>query len=226
MERPKINLMDRDRPRYFANCNSPGAYSIATRVGETILNPGDTLKFEQFVTGYGDARDAKIQCYISSNVFDDSKAHVLLGLGSDTPEEKVRWGFERMNVQDDGFRINPNMFTYNAKTKNEVKTFFVDGNSEKINSVLSEVRLTNAPFTYSLPTKKDIKPGSHYIDFYMTYFNGREWIVTKERVDFKIRNFFERNNKFISWLAIIASTSAIARLVMIPLAQSIYELLK
>ncbi|MCP2052485.1 UNVERIFIED_ORG: hypothetical protein J3D59_002345 [Pseudomonas fluorescens] len=226
MERPKINLMDRDRPRYFANCDSPGCYSIATRVGETILNPGDTLKFEQFVTGYGDARDAKIQCYISSNVFDNANAHVLMGLGSDAPGEKMKWGFERNNVTDDGFRINPNMFIYKAKTKDEVKTFFIDGNSDKINSVMSEVRLTNAPFTYSLPTKKDIKSGSHYVDFYMTYFNGREWVVTKERVEFKIRNFFERNNKLISWLAIIASVFAIIRLALVPFAQSIYELFK
>ena len=224
MERPKINLKERVSPRSFPNCDKPGCYSIATRVGETILNPGDTLKFEQFITGYGDARNVKIQCYISSNVFDNAGAHVLLGLGN-SATGKAEWGVERMNVEDDGFRLSPNQFVFYQGTDKEIATPFVDG-SEMINSVIPEIRLGKAPFTYSLPTKKTIKSGTHYIDFYMTYFNGREWIVSKERVDFKIRNLFERHNQFITWTAITASVLAIVRLALVPVAVWIYELFK
>ncbi|QHD06567.1 hypothetical protein PspR76_12900 [Pseudomonas sp. R76] len=86
----------------------------------------------------------------------------------------------------------------------------------------SEKKLNHAPFEYTLKTKKALSPGEHYIDFYLTYFNGEKWITSKERVSFKIRNFFERHAKTISALAIIASISGIIRF----LASPIYDLVK
>ncbi|PIB40351.1 hypothetical protein AOA59_28030 [Pseudomonas sp. 2822-15] len=221
MAQPTINLGNRKTPRSFKNCDAPGRYSLATLVGETILNPGDALVFEQFITGYGEGLDIKIQCYISSNVFDNSEAHVLLELG-DGGDGKAQWGVKKENIIDDGFRIYPNQYTFDKGTDRERSTIFVDG-SERINSVLSEIRLDRAPFTYNLKTKKNIKSGIHYIDFYMTYYNGKEWILNKERVEFKIRNFFERHNKLISWLAITASILAIIRLALIPALQFLYN---
>lgn len=207
-------------PREHKNSEAPGSYKIASLISETVISPGQELRFEQYITGYGEIKGAKIQCYISSDVFDATKSSVECGIGL-KDGKNLYWGKEKKNIDGDGFRMSLEGI---SDEKWEQNTLFIDA-SERINSVLTEVRLNNAPYQYRLTTKNKVKSGVHYIDFYLTYFNGREWITNKERVEFKIKNFFEKHNKSISWLAIVASSLAIVRLAVIPFAQWVISLI-
>lgn len=202
------------KPREHANSDAPGSYKIASLIGDTVINPGGALSFAQYITGYGEIDGAKIQCYISSDVFDSNNSSVECSIGLEGGKNMI-WGKDKKNIEGDGFRMSLEGISHPAWGK---ATVFVDA-SETINSVLTEMRLKSPPFRYSLTTKKKVKSGVHYIDFYLTYFNGREWVTNKERIEFKVRNFFEKHNKLISWLAIIASSLAIIRLAVIPFLQ-------
>ncbi|MNR58837.1 hypothetical protein D3C85_1799340 [compost metagenome] len=71
---------------------------------------------------------------------------------------------------------------------------------------------------------KGAKAGNHYIAFYMTYFNGAEWICEEERIAFKINNTFERYNTVISVLAAAALIVTILHDGITPLVETLHSL--
>ncbi|WP_159955666.1 hypothetical protein [Pseudomonas sp. R76] len=208
--------------RSALNGEKPGSYQIATRSGKTTINPGETLIFEQYVTGYGNIQTAKLQAYISTDAFDLEDSYILSSLATENTEMglKLSWGNQKDKLSETGFTCVMAGLSY---TPDDESTMIFDVEQASKRPILaSEKKLNHAPFEYTLKTKKALSPGEHYIDFYLTYFNGEKWITSKERVSFKIRNFFERHAKTISALAIIASISGIIRF----LASPIYDLVK
>ncbi|NMY04588.1 hypothetical protein HBO12_16640 [Pseudomonas sp. WS 5059] len=214
-----FNFEKMKSPRLHANSEAPGSYRIATLISETVINAGATLTFEQYISGYGEISGAKIQCYISSDIFSSETSLVRCSLATEN-EQHIVWGSIEQRIEGSGFRMALEGVHPPHWGKS---TIFVDA-SERINSVITEMHYKNPPFTYILSTKKKIKSGVHYIDFYLTFFNGREWVTNKERVEFKIRNFFEKHNKAISWLAIVASALAIIRLAAVPCVEWLISL--
>lgn len=207
--------------RKAPNGDKPGSYQIATRSGKTTINAGDTLQFEQFVTGYGNIKTAKIQAYISTDAFDLEKSYILSSLVKTDTETgfTLSWGNQKDELTETGFTC---LLAGISTPEDDESTMIFDASPTSNESILmSEKKAGHAPFEYHLQSKKNLSPGDHYIDFYLTFFNGEKWITSKERVSFKIRNVFERHAKTISALAVIASLSGIVRLVLIPLYDAV-----
>ena len=208
--------------RKAPNADKPGSYQIATRSAKTTINAGDTLHFEQFVTGYGNIRTAKIQAYISTDAFHLGNSYILSSLVKTDTEKGfiLSWGNQRDKLTESGFTC---LLAGISTSTDEESTMIFDASTTSNESILmSEKKIAHAPFEYHLQTKKNLSPGDHYIDFYLTFFNGEKWITSKERVSFRIRNVFERYSKTISALAVTASVAGIVRLVILPL----YNLIK
>lgn len=213
-----VDIGSSTRPRNWNNYDAPGSYALASRVSETVINAGDTLKFEQYITGYGEIKKCKIQCYISSDIFDDTVSTVTNSLAQRDNIE-LFWGARRDVIGEPGYHCTCS----GLRADNwEEETLFFDAGSHGM--LLSEMKVTNAPFDYSLKTRNNIKPGSHYIDFYMTYFNGEEWKTSKERVDFRVNNSFEKHSTVISLLAAAALIVTIVHDGLAPLLETIHEL--
>ncbi len=208
--------------RNALNGDHPGSYQIATRAGKSTLNPGETLHFEQYITGYGNILTAKIQAYISTDAFvmDDSFIRSSITKKEVDGGTELGWGNTVMNPTDTGFTcVLAGMQLHESHESTMI--FDVPGHPGTP-ILVCENKVNHAPFEYTLKTKKDIGPGEYYIDFYLTFFNGDHWITSKERVPFKVRNFFERHAKAISALAVIASASGIIRFAALP----IYDFVK
>ncbi|MNY04387.1 hypothetical protein D3C86_1370620 [compost metagenome] len=199
-------------PRNSPNADKPGAYNLATRVGKTVINPGDALKIEQYITGYGNITQVKLVCYLSSDIFDVDHTYVEYGMKPDSTTGEINWGKHKSQLEDPGLTLGLVGFRKDGWAESTM-ILDVDGAS---NRVLTELKLEKAPLDYNLKTLKTISPGDHYIDFYLTYFNGEKWCVTKEKTSFKVKNFFERHAKKISWLAVIATTLSIIRFGLVP----------
>lgn len=212
-----MSISDSIRPRNWENFDAPGSYTLASRVSETVINAGDTLKFEQYITGYGEIKKCKIQCYISSDIFDYS-CSTLTNSISQTEDFQLYWGADTDNIGEIGFSC---MCQGLKAPKWKEETLFFDTSPGLL---LSEIKATKAPFDYSLKTKPHIKPGNHYIDFYLTYFNGAEWKSSKERVDFRVNNSFEKHSTIISFLAAVALLVTILHDGAAPLFELIHEL--
>lgn len=83
----------------------------------------------------------------------------------------------------------------------------------------------DAPFKYELTTKKSIKPGDYSLQFILTYYNGETWKSDSQSVEFKVRNFLERNDVLIGVFALVASIIAIVTVGIIPLINWIFEII-
>ncbi|MCD9506126.1 hypothetical protein [Photobacterium phosphoreum] len=206
----------KDKPRTGMYADEIGAYHLASRVFSKTINPGETFKFEQYITGYGDIRNSKIQCYISSEIFDKENSCVINSLKKDG--NKIGFGNQSNQIDDEGFTC----YLSGVQADNwDESTLFFDkgGDSKGSKSVFTESKAENAPFFYKLKLKNDVKPGDYSITFYFTYYDGHRWQCSKETVDLKVRNFFEKHAKIISSLAIIATSLSIIRFGFLPLAK-------
>lgn len=197
---PAANNIKRKKPY----AQEPGAYQLVSKARILILNPGETLFFEQFITGYGKISNAKIQSYISDDVFEQGESTVRHG-GKFENDGKLNiftgWGGQEHQVSPDGFHAS-------IVSHDDYNTYFSDVDIEdedkNRNRVLTEAVIGHAPFEYTLKTKKAAKPGLHHIDFYFTYYNGQSWTSGKERVEFRINSPFERYSSLLSGLAATA----------------------
>ncbi|WP_223503779.1 hypothetical protein [Pseudomonas sp. BF-R-24] len=200
------------------NSDKPGAYKLASKLKESILNPGETLNLEQYVTGYGSNSGFKIVCYISNNVFDEENSYLHTELSQQ--KNALKWGEKKIKVDNGGFSLTPS----SMQNENWEKPEFIFDTKESANYIITEKSLINAPFTYKLKTHRNAKAGAHYIVFYLTYFNGSEWMCEEERVSFKINNTFERFNTLLSILAAAALIVTIAHDGIAPLFDKLHEI--
>jgi hypothetical protein len=183
--------------------DKPGSYKIASRVRETTINPGETLKIAQYITGYGKADAFKIQAYISDEIFDESSSYAWHSLsGKLRPDNKwdFTWGAEKSPVTGHAFR----MMMGGVVINNERRTYMFDMTPGATHILTEEESGGKAPFEYELKTKRGARPGTHYISFYITYFDGYNWVCQEEKVSFKINNKFEQYSTILSALAAIA----------------------
>lgn len=202
------------KPRTGKYADEIGAYHLASRVFSKTINPGGIFEFEQYITGYGDIRSSKIRCYISYEIFDKENSFIINSIKVDGDD--IRFGNQKTNVGDEGFVCY--VRGVQGKGWDESTLMFdVGGNDEGTRSIFTESKAEYAPFHYKLKLKKDVKPGDYAINFYFTYYDGHRWQCSKESVDLKVRNFFERNAKVISSLAIIATSLSIIRFGVLPL---------
>jgi hypothetical protein len=204
----------KDKPRTGAFAEKEGAYHLASRVFTNTINPGAVFKFEQYITGYGEISTAKIQCYISSEIFDNENSTVINSLKEEGNE--FSFGAQEDKISGEGFTCHLSGAVMDGWSES---TMFVDMSGDKSKTLLTEHKLENAPFFYKLKLKDDVKPGGYTIDFYFTYYNGDKWQCSKESVDLTVRNFFEIHAKTISTLAIVAASISIIRFGVIPLIE-------
>jgi hypothetical protein len=188
----------------YTNAHMNGAYRLASRVSQSSVNPGDPFELEQFITGYGDISGAKIVCFISSDVFDVDESKFYAGVkmtpNIETNKTLIEWGGSEYAFKDVGTSyLMPGIPIENSE---ERITFFDVANNT--NFISTERKLENAPLDYKLKIKKNAHPGTQYIVFYLTYFNGAEWVCAEEKITFKINNKFEQYSTSLSVLAALA----------------------
>lgn len=58
------------------NADKPGSYKQVFRVYTPIIDPGDVLKLELFISGYGITESPKLVSYPSNDIFESSSSKV------------------------------------------------------------------------------------------------------------------------------------------------------
>ena len=206
----------KNKPRTGKYADEIGAYHLASRVFSKTINPGDIFEFEQYITGYGDSQCPKMQCYISSEIFDKENSYILSSLKQDG--NKISFGNQSDKIGDEGFTCHlAGAMAEGWDESTQIFDKYCD--SAGARSLFTESKAENAPFHYKLKLKDNVKPGDYSIDFYFTYYDGHRWQCSKESVDLKVRNFFEKHAKVISSLAILATSLSIFRFGVLPFAK-------
>lgn len=195
------------RPRMANNGEKVGAYLLASRINSTVVDPGQYFEFEQYITGYGEISSAKLRCYISGDIFESGKESYLRH-GMSFHDGKPWFGSGDYYLESEGFTC----YLGGIPVWGESTSFF-DANTDGFSGLVMENKLRNAPFTYRLKIKNNVKPGDYRVDVYFTYFNGEKWQCNKETVNFKVRSFFERWSAPLSILGVVVAASALFRFV-------------
>ena len=194
-----------EHPRPAKNGDKPGAYNLATRINSSVVDPGKRLEFDQFITGYGEISSAKLRCYISGDVFQYGKESTLKN-GLQVTEQILHFGRDTFSLDKGGFICHMG----GAQFGDESTPFFGDRDGRFPDVITESI---GPPFSYSLKTRGDVRPGDYRIDVYFTYFNGEKWQCNKETVNFKVRSFFERWATQLSILGVVVAVSALCRVI-------------
>jgi len=206
--------MQHVKPRNGKFAERHGSYEQALRVAKSVISPGDLIDIEQYFTGYGEIKSAKTVFYPSDDVFDKEKSHVLVGVKEKEPGLIV-FGGQKKNFENTGITFG---LMGIQKEGWDESTLFIDTGDGHPPQVLTETKLDEAPLKYRLTTEKNIKPGIYTIEFCFTYFNGNVWKSSNKSIEFKVQNFFERNDVLIGWIVLAATISALIRFAVIPIS--------
>ena len=200
------------KPRKGKFAEKSGSYEQALRVKNPVISPGGTIEVEQYFTGYGDIKSAKAVFYPSDDIFDKDKSYILNSIKEKEPNLIV-FGGNKKFFEDTGVTF---ALAGIQKDGWEESTLFIDTGEGEPPQILTETKQDEAPFKYHLTTLKNIKPGSYFLEFCFIYYNGETWKSSSKSIEFKVQNFFERNDRFIGWLALAATASALIRFAIIP----------
>ena len=215
----------KESPRMKKYADDRGCYSIIVRTSSDVINPGETLILEIFISGYGVINKPKLVFYPSPNVVDsdNDESRILFDLPKELPKDRsLYWGSHPEKLHSDGGFLDLSQGIKTGKWSSP--TIFFDMNTENnIDTQISTEMLLggNAPIQIYMKTKEKVLPGLHSIRFLFTYHNGSEWSNSEQTVDFTIRNIFQRNERWIISIGVIAALCAI-----LPTLKGIIQLLK
>jgi hypothetical protein len=75
------------------HADQPGSYGLAIRIHNSVIDPGEIVEVELFISGYGQITTSKLVCCASPNLIETNskESYVLTGLGEERKDQPT-WG--------------------------------------------------------------------------------------------------------------------------------------
>lgn len=195
-------------PRNGQNADKKGAYDLVARINNAIINRGEYLTVEIFITGYGQIGNSKFVFYPSIDIIDTSESTLTYGLKHEPSGTGtlISWGEKTENLDGVGVSVDlAGGWVKSSWTTNEATVYF-DITASPTPQIMTEAtHFEIAPIVLKLKIKKKAQPGNHFLHFGFTYFNGQEWSGSNQQVQFTIKNVFQKHEIPISILVFIAT---------------------
>jgi hypothetical protein len=200
-EKPKSEI------RSASEAEHTGSYHPVLVLENSVTDPGETLKGDVFISGYGRISHAKLLVQGPVHVFSSD-------------ESAYRQGFEvverngRKTVVFAGRPLSGAVFgvlhlSAGVNIDGVVAVdMFSDINPGR-NKIYSEDRVGHTPLSFELKIQKNCRPGTYELGFVLTYFNGEKWVSVPANSQFTIRNILQRYDRQIAFFAIFASTVSV-----------------
>jgi hypothetical protein len=208
---------------------APGAYDLAIRALKPVINPGETVTLEVYITGYGIITGPKLSLTLPSRSVDTNESKILHGFkhppeGQTVSMSEVEYGHTESAMSEVGFNIQlAGISGYIATDGTDINygeyTMFWDAiipDHGGTPTIASEMKRGEAPVYVRIKTTKAIAPGNHNLLFHFTYFDGERWQITNRSVSLFVRNWFQRNHG-ITWTlgVVVALFAALSLLINI-----------
>ena len=161
--------------------NMEPSISLAAPYNKPIINPGDPMKFEVYISGYGHVENiTKIYASLPIDLVDDGTPFGTLQIRGNPVNITVNssnafW----VSLPNDFFRQLENSNCYSVLTHSELKYPY----NEKM----------MAPVTIYIKTSEDAPVGDNKIDLILTYSNGEKWYQDRQEINFHINSPIEMN---------------------------------
>lgn len=174
-----------------------------------VINPGEQLNIEVYISGYGEIRGSKLVFYVSPEAVDENKSTYTCEI-----EKKGNlfvFGGKQKGLGDVGNTID---FCGGLRLDNwDHPTFFFDNplnpQHGRTPQISTEAKLESAPIDIRLKTRRKLRPGPHEIQFVFSYFNGSSWATSTARALFTVRNLYQRHEGLVWGIGLIAALTGI-----------------
>lgn len=197
-------MVPRPKARAGKFAEKPGHYEPAIVLFESQVNPGEFVRGEIFITGYGEIGTSKLQFYPSPNVFDDAAS--IVEYGHTLKDDFLTFGGNQHGFDATGIQVS---FDGGVTLGWKEPTMFFDLAYSALPQLSTETKQGKAPVSFELKTRNKVRPGGYQIHFIFTYYNGSEWRATTQVVSFVVRNILQRHELGIAVVALIAAVAAI-----------------
>ena len=173
----------------------PGSYQPAVRFDASIIDPGDELRGEMFICGYGYIGNMKVGFYPSQGFIEETDSRV--SYGTQSVDGKTVFGGHHAIVGPEGVTLSlPKALVFDVK-------------SDAVPMISTEAHVSQAPVAFHLKTPKRVRPGTHSLFFVLTYFNGERWATATQTVSFTVRNMLQRREIWVAGLGTAAAVAAV-----------------
>ncbi|SDY39806.1 hypothetical protein [Hymenobacter psychrophilus] len=199
--------MENTTARRGENGDKTGKYELIARIYDANIDPGDTVVVDIYITGYGQIANSKLALYPPISILADSGSAVSYGF--DYQQERVRWGGHTTAVSERGIVLptaGPDDEPWPGYTR------FFDVSEDPAPRIVTEASQGDngtAPYTLNLRLSSRAKSGDYNVTLVFTYFNGETWQTSRADPKFAVRNVFERNERVISILGVLAAIGSI-----------------
>lgn len=218
-------LPQTNAPRTGKNSEEKGHYDFVARITNAIVDRGDTIVVEIFFTGYGVIDNSKFAFYPSISILDLNGSSCLYSIKSEVSAnggEVLSWGGLEWKFDkgtETGVVIDLSAGIVHSSWRDQTPTLFFDAFQITPCPVISTetTQLDKAPITFKLKINKKASPGSHFLHFGFTYYNGSEWGGSTQQIPFTIKNTFQRHEILIAWIGLVG--------VILALLASIYSII-
>jgi hypothetical protein len=173
----------------------PGSYQPAVRFDASIIDPGEELRGEMFICGYGHIGQMKLGFYPSPGFVDETDSRVSYGITRE--QGKLVFGGEHSIVGPAGITLSL------------PKTLVFDVGGGPLPMVSTEALVGQAPVAFRLKTPRRVRAGTHALFFVLTYFNGERWATATQSVSFTVRNVLQRHEVAFAVLGALAASAAV-----------------
>lgn len=153
----------------------PGAYDLLIRISKPILDRGDKVQFEVYISGYGLVESACVYIVPSWSVFSSDDSRIAVG---DSPPKKWDDLGELVSFDTKSF--------FDANGRYQIST---ECNTPPPGS--------KAPITLNMKINPEAFPGIHSLNFILKYYNGEIWNTKSTSVNFTIQNFYQRHETLV-----------------------------
>ena len=169
--------------------NMEPSFSLAAPHNKPIINKGDTMEFEVYISGYGHIEN-KVKIYASLPIG-------LVDGGTDYGHI-FHLGFnDRREVTKLDFPVNtPNAF-YVWLTNIFLKQIQIPNSDDYTDLIFSELLHhikgeASAPISINIITSKNAPACDKKIDLILTYSDGKKWYQDKQEIKFHINSIWEK----------------------------------
>jgi len=179
-----------------------GSYNLLLRISNPIVDPGEELYIDVYISGYGLIKFSKLSFLLSPNVFDSSNS--LICSGFKAYKNEIGFCGQWNKIDEIGSAIE---LTAAKKIKNGWLTLYSpypEGSLHIISETSQQLptdKQAYAPVNLRMKIHKKARPGPQSIQFVFVYYNGESWVSSVETAQFTVRDFYQRNEWWIWWIA-------------------------
>jgi hypothetical protein len=185
-------------PRMAPNADRPGEYRLAIRILDAEIDPGDELRLEIYIVGYGKIRGSKVSFRPPLYFIDPEGSKAVFGARG--AGGRLLWGGKQERMNPEGFTV---LMSGLQKEGWEDTPYIdvlppeqADKDALGIATIATEKKYGAAPIGITLKVQDEAPTGTHNLQFFFTYFNGNEWKSDIQSVDVLVRNWVRRHELF------------------------------